>query len=146
MICHSVIHTCNQWREWHSRVYINTMVSERIKKEMECQQRMKISRAVRVSSLIRRHRKGYLGNIKFRVKSRSNSNMSHVFVNKRREAHLERGEFLHEVESEVYIKAVETKSQTDFNYMQVHLMIMYNGISTWHTQELSCCAEWVTKW
>ena len=106
------------------------MVSERIKKEMECQQRMKISRAVQVSSLIRRHQKGYLGNIKFRVQSRSNSSMSHVFVNKRREAHLKRGEFLHEVESEVYIKAVETKSQTDFNYMQVHLMIMYNGIST----------------
>ena len=124
----SMVRTTSEVADRESRIYINAMVEERIKKEMERQRCVRISRVVHISSLIQRHRKGYLRNIKFLVKSNSgNAAKSYVFINKRRDARLECGEFLHKVESEAEIQSVETESQRDFNYVQSHPTIFYKG-------------------
>ena len=104
----SVARTASEDADRKLRVYINAMVSERIKKEMECQRQVQISRAVCISLLIRRHRTGYLGNVKFQVKSHSgNAAKLYVFINKRKDTRLDHGEFLQEVESEADIQSIE---------------------------------------
>ena len=111
-----------------SRVFINVMVSERVKCEKECQRRMKISRAVWISSLIRRHHKGYLGDLKFWVKSRSGGDgKSYIYPHKRQDTQLNRGEFLREAESELDIRHIDSEVQMDFDYIQVHPSIKYQG-------------------
>ena len=98
----SVARTTSEAADRESKIYPNAMVKERIKKEMERLTRVRISRAVRTSSRILRHRRGYLGNVKSRVKSRN-------------AAKSEEAEF------------VDTEIQTNFGYVQSNPTIWYKG-------------------